>query len=85
VGFLNVHIHLKLCSIYYAGYLQKNMPQTYVRKDGARKYGYSNDAMQSAMKDVKENGMNVKKAAFLYGVNRTTRVTGVAQLEDQLS
>jgi len=40
------------------------MPRTYVRKDGARKYGYSNEAMQSAIKDVKENGMSIKKAAF---------------------
>ena len=61
------------------------MPQKYIRKDSARKYGYSNEAMQNAIKEVKKNGMSIKKAVFLYNVNRSTliitvRVTTVVQL-----
>ena len=48
------------------------MPRKYKRKDTARKCGYSAEVMQKALTDVKENGMSLKKAAFLYGINRTT-------------
>ena len=48
------------------------MPRKYKRKDKARKYGYSAEVMQKALTDVKENGMSLKKAAFLYDINRTT-------------
>jgi len=48
------------------------MPGQYKRQEGARKYGYSSEAMSCAVLDVNENHMSVKKAAFLHDVNRTT-------------
>ena len=48
------------------------MPGQYKRQEGARKYGYSSEAMSRAVLDVNENHMSVKKAAFLHDVNRTT-------------
>ena len=48
------------------------MPRTYQRKPESRKYGYSTEAMDKALTDIKENGISVKKAAFLYGLNRQT-------------
>ena len=48
------------------------MPRTYRRAESARKYGYSTESMQRAVIDVKENGMSIKKSAFLHNVNRTT-------------
>lgn len=55
------------------------MPRTYKRKDSARKYGYSTDNMQNAVRAVKENGMSIKKAAFLHGLNRSTLINHLKQ------
>ena len=38
---------------------------------GARINGYSVKSKQHAVIDVKENGMSIKKAAFIYDINRT--------------
>jgi glutaredoxin-related protein len=48
------------------------MPRIHKRKEDARKYGYDEQSMQNALVEIKENGMSVKKAAFLYRLNRTT-------------
>ena len=48
------------------------MPRKYVRRADPRKYGYAEDAMQRAVMDVNENGVSVKKAAFIHGLIRTT-------------
>jgi len=40
------------------------MPPTYQRKPESRKYGYSQDAMNKAITDIKENGISVKKQHF---------------------
>jgi len=42
------------------------MPRTYNWPEGARKYGYSAESMQQAVVDVKENGISIRKAAFLH-------------------
>lgn len=48
------------------------MPRQHKRQEGARKYGFAKDQMQRALADVQNNHMSMKKAAFLYGINRTT-------------
>lgn len=48
------------------------MPRHYKRPDDARKYGYSRVNMENAIKDIRENGTSIKKAAFLHNINRTT-------------
>ena len=55
------------------------MPRVYKRKEGARQYGYSGEAMENAIKEVKENGLSIKQAAFLCGVNRTTLMNHLKQ------
>ena len=55
------------------------MPRTYKRKENSRKYGYSGESMQNAIKAINEQGMSIKKAAFLYGINRTTLMNHVKQ------
>jgi hypothetical protein len=55
------------------------MPRNHKRQDGARKYGFATEAMERALKDVRENNVSVKKAAFLYGINRTTLLNHVKQ------
>ena len=50
------------------------MPRSYKRSEEARKYGYSAKSMKCSVIDVKENGMSVKKSAFLHKVNKTTLI-----------
>ena len=48
------------------------MPRKYIRKEGARRYGYSVEAMSQAVADVKNNVYSIKKASEVYEINRTT-------------
>ena len=45
------------------------MLRKYIRKEGARRYGYSVEAMSQAVADVKNNVYSIKK---VYEINRTT-------------
>jgi predicted GNAT family acetyltransferase len=38
------------------------MPRTHFRKPESRKYGYSEELMQRALTDVKENGLSIKSS-----------------------
>jgi hypothetical protein len=55
-----------------AGYKLK-MPRTHVKGEDTRKYGYSSEAMQNAILEVKK-GTSIKKAAFLHNINRSTLI-----------
>ena len=48
------------------------MPRKYKRKLTARRYGYLDENMKKAIVEVKENGLSVRKAAMMHGLNRTT-------------
>jgi hypothetical protein len=48
------------------------MPRKYKRASESRKYGYDEIAMKNALEEIRDKGTSVKRAAFLYGVNRTT-------------
>jgi len=50
------------------------MPRTYKGPECAWSYGYSVESMQHAVIDVKENGMSIKKSAFIHNFNRTTLI-----------
>ncbi len=55
------------------------MLRQHKRQDGARKYGFSEEAMQWAIIDVRDNKISIKKAAFLHGINRTTLLNQLKQ------
>ena len=46
--------------------------------EGARQYGYLNEAMQNAVKEVKEYGPSISEASFC-GVNRSTPMNHLKQ------
>lgn len=61
------------------------MPRKYVRREDSRKYGYNHyneHDMKRALSDIRDNGMSVKKASFLYNINRTTLLNHVKNCHD---
>ena len=58
------------------------MPRKYVRREDSRKYGYNEHDMKRALSDIRDNGMSVKKASFLYNINRTTLLNHVKNCHD---
>ena len=50
------------------------MPRRHKRRPNARRYGYVQEAMQNAICAVKESGMNIRQAALLHNVNRSTSI-----------
>ena len=50
-----------------------NMPRTYKKKERSR-VKFTVETMNNAMTDVRNNLLSVKKAAFKYGLNRTTLI-----------
>lgn len=53
------------------------MPRKHKRRDDARSYGYSTEAMDKAVVDVRDNGLSIKKTAFLYGLIRSTLINHI--------
>jgi len=44
------------------------------RQENVRKYGYSNEAMEKAMAEVRQQGNTIKEAARRHGINRSTLI-----------
>ena len=67
-----VFYHRKTYNSYLLCAAATKMPRVYKRKPESRKYGYSKESMEMALSDIAEKGLSIKKAAFLYGLNRMT-------------
>jgi G:T-mismatch repair DNA endonuclease (very short patch repair protein) len=50
------------------------MPRVYKKKVNSRYASFSVESMNSTIADVRANIMSVKKAAFKYGLNRSTLI-----------
>ena len=44
------------------------------RQENVRKYGYSNEAMEKATAEVRQQGTTIKEAARRHGINRSTLI-----------
>lgn len=52
------------------------------RAGDVRRYGYVQESMKRAVADVKGNGLSVKEAARINGINRTTLINHLKNYKD---